>query len=182
MISRPARRCRQAVPSRLLASLLTVPKNSRCALSLYAGAMIAFRGWWRMTGRGYTIFDTGIGRCGIAWGPSGIIGVQLPEVREIDTRRRLYQLYPDARELRPPHNVEVAIEGIAALLRGAAMPIFAEVALDMTGIPAFDQRVYALVRTRSRAGRPGPMRKSPRPCAHPARSIRWRRRSVATPS
>ena len=51
---------------------------------------------WRMTGRGYTIFDTGIGRCGIAWGPSGIIGVQLPEVREIDTRRRLYQLYPDA--------------------------------------------------------------------------------------
>lgn len=50
-----------------------------------------------MTGRGYTIFDTGIGRCGIAWGPLGIIGVQLPEVREIDTRRRLFQLYPDAR-------------------------------------------------------------------------------------
>jgi methylated-DNA-[protein]-cysteine S-methyltransferase len=24
-----------------------------------------------MTGRGYTIFDTGIGRCGIAWGPVG---------------------------------------------------------------------------------------------------------------
>jgi methylated-DNA-[protein]-cysteine S-methyltransferase len=63
-----------------------------------------------MTGRGYTIFDSGIGRCGIAWGPSGIIGVQLPEVREIDTRR-LCQLYPDARDLRPPQNVEVAIEG-----------------------------------------------------------------------
>jgi hypothetical protein len=62
-----------------------------------------------MTGRGYTIFDTEIGRCGIAWGPSGIIGVQLPEVREIDTRRRLFQLYPDARELRPPANVQVAI-------------------------------------------------------------------------
>jgi hypothetical protein len=40
-----------------------------------------------------------------------IIGVQLPEVREIDTRRRLCQLYPDARDLRPPQNVEVAIEG-----------------------------------------------------------------------
>ena len=98
-----------------------------------------------MTGRGYTIFDSGIGRCGIAWGPSGIIGVQLPEVREIDTRRRLYQLYPDARELRPPPNVQVAIEGIAALLRGAACD-FAEVALDMTGIPAFNQRVYAYAR------------------------------------
>ena len=99
-----------------------------------------------MTGRGYTIFDTGIGRCGIAWGPSGIIGVQLPEVREIDTRRRLFQLYPDARELRPPPNVQVAIEGITALLRGAACD-FAEVALDMTGVPAFNQRVYAYART-----------------------------------
>jgi methylated-DNA-[protein]-cysteine S-methyltransferase len=72
--------------------------------------MIAFRGWRRMTGRGYTIFDTGIDRCGIAWGLSGIVGVQLPEVREIDTRR-LCQLDPDARDLRPPQNVEVAIEG-----------------------------------------------------------------------
>ena len=50
--------------------------------------------------------------------PIGIIGVQLPEAREIDTRRRLFQLYPDARELRPPLNVEIAIEGIVALLRG----------------------------------------------------------------
>jgi hypothetical protein len=133
-----------------------------------------------MTGRGYTIFDTGIGRCGIAWGPSGIIGVQLPEVREIDTRRRLFQLYPDARELRPPPNAQVAIGSIAALLRGAACD-FAEVALDMTGIPAFNQRVTPM-RARSRAGRPGPMRKLPRPCAHPARSIRWRRRSAAIPS
>jgi hypothetical protein len=40
-----------------------------------------------------------------------IIGVQLPEVREIDARRRLCQLYPDTRDLRPPQNVEIAIEG-----------------------------------------------------------------------
>jgi methylated-DNA-[protein]-cysteine S-methyltransferase len=98
-----------------------------------------------MTGRGYTIFDTAIGRCGIAWGPAGIVGVQLPEVREIDTRRRLFQLYADARELRPPPNVQAAIEGIAALLRGAACD-FAEAALDMAGIPAFSQRVYACAR------------------------------------
>ena len=103
------------------------------------------RGWWRMTGLGYTIFDTGIGRCGIAWGPSGVIGVQLPEAREIDTRRRLFQLYPDARELRPPLNAEIAIEGIAALLRGGDSDLF-DVALDMTGIPAFNQRVYAFAR------------------------------------
>ena len=99
-----------------------------------------------MSGYGYTVFDTAIGRCGIAWGDLGIVGVQLPEVREIDTRRRLFQLYPDARELCPPPNVQVAIEGIFALLRGAACD-FAEVALDMAGIPAFSQRVYAYARS-----------------------------------
>ena len=98
-----------------------------------------------MAGRGYTIFDTGIGRCGIAWSPLGVIGVQLPEAREIDTRRRLFQLYPEARELPAPLNVEIAIEGIAALLRGGASDL-SEVALDMTGIHAFNQRVYAVAR------------------------------------
>jgi methylated-DNA-[protein]-cysteine S-methyltransferase len=99
-----------------------------------------------MAGRGYSIFDTGIGRCGIAWGPSGIIGVQLPEAREIDTRRRLYQLYPDARELRAPLNVEIAIEGVTALLCGAAADL-SDITLDMTGIPDFNQRVYAFARS-----------------------------------
>jgi methylated-DNA-[protein]-cysteine S-methyltransferase len=99
-----------------------------------------------MSGRGgYSIFDTGIGRCGIAWGDAGIIGVQLPEAREIETRRRLFQLYPDAREMRPPLNVEIAIEGIAALLRGSPSDL-ADVTLDMTGIHAFNQRVYELTR------------------------------------
>ena len=99
-----------------------------------------------MAGLGYAIFDTGIGRCGVAWGDLGIIGVQLPEAREIDTRRRLFQLYPEARETRPPMNTEIAIEGIAALLRGGDCDL-SDVTLDMTGIPAFNQRVYTLVRT-----------------------------------
>ena len=99
-----------------------------------------------MAGRGYTIFDTAIGRCGIAWGDFGIVGVQLPEAREIETRRRLFRQYPDARELRPPLNVEIAIEGIAALLRGQPCDL-SDVTLDMTGIHAFNQRVYELTRT-----------------------------------
>jgi len=99
-----------------------------------------------MAGRGYTIFDTMIGRCGIAWGDSGVIGVQLPEAREIETRRRLFHLYPEARELRPPLNVELAIDGIVALLRGKAADL-SEVMLDMTGIPAFNARVYQFTRT-----------------------------------
>jgi methylated-DNA-[protein]-cysteine S-methyltransferase len=99
-----------------------------------------------MAGRGYCIFDTGIGRCGIAWGELGVMGVQLPEAREIDTRRRLFQLHPDAREQRPPENVDFAIEGITALLRGGAGDL-SGIALDMTGIAAFNQRVYAFARS-----------------------------------
>jgi methylated-DNA-[protein]-cysteine S-methyltransferase len=99
-----------------------------------------------MAGRGYAIFDTMIGRCGIAWSDVGVVGVQLPEVREIETRRRLFQLYPHARELRPPLNVEIAIDGIATLLRGEPGDL-SDVTLDMSGIHAFNARVYDFTRT-----------------------------------
>jgi methylated-DNA-[protein]-cysteine S-methyltransferase len=98
-----------------------------------------------VAGRGYTIFDTGIGRCGIAWSDAGVVGVQLPEAREIETHKRLFQLYPDAREQRPPGDVEIAIEGIAALLRGDSCDL-SDVTLDMNGILAFNARVYAFTR------------------------------------
>ena len=99
-----------------------------------------------MTGRGYTIFDTGIGRCGIAWSNIGVVGVQLPEAREIETRKRLFQLYPDARDMRPPVTVEIAIEGIVALLRGEPSDL-SDVTLDLTGVHAFNARVYEITRT-----------------------------------
>src|SRR4051812_22461105 len=105
---------------------------------------------------GYTIFDTVIGRCGIAWGDLGVSGVHLPEAREIETRRRLFQLFPDARELRPSEEIRIAIESIAALLQGKPAEL-SGVPLDLTGIPAFNARVYEFTRgiprgeTRSRA-------------------------------
>jgi methylated-DNA-[protein]-cysteine S-methyltransferase len=98
-----------------------------------------------MAGRGYTIFDTAVGRCGIAWSDLGVAGVQLPEARELETRGRMLRQYPDARELRPPLNVELAIEGIVTLLRGKPSDL-SDVTLDMTGIHAFNQRVYAFAR------------------------------------
>ena len=99
-----------------------------------------------MVGRGYAIFDTAIGRCGIVWSNAGVLGVQLPEMREIDTRRRLLRLYAEAREQRPTLNSELAIDGIVAALRGQHVD-FADVALDMEDIPAFNRRVYDFTRT-----------------------------------
>jgi methylated-DNA-[protein]-cysteine S-methyltransferase len=98
-----------------------------------------------MAGWAYTIFDTPIGRCGIAWSVAGVVGVQLPEAREIETRKRLFNHFPEARETRPPANVGLAIEGIAALLRGESAD-FSGVTLDMDGIPAFSRRVYRITR------------------------------------
>jgi methylated-DNA-[protein]-cysteine S-methyltransferase len=106
--------------------------------------MIAVGGT-RMSGWAYSIFDTAIGRCGIAWSAAGIVGVQLPEVREIETRKRLFKHFPEARETRPSPNVELAIHGIGALLRGEYAG-FSDVTLDMTGIPGFSQRVYRITR------------------------------------
>src|SRR5260370_41567634 len=94
-----------------------------------------------MAGRGYRIFDSTGGRCGIAWGGSGILGVQLPEAREIETRRRMLRQYPDARDPAPPPMGEIAIDGIAALLRGKPCD-FSDVVLDMTGMPPFNRPLY----------------------------------------
>jgi methylated-DNA-[protein]-cysteine S-methyltransferase len=98
-----------------------------------------------MAGREYSIFDTSVGRCGIAWGRSGIVGMRLPEAREIETRRRLLLQFPEARETRPPVDVEQAIEGIVTLLAGTPCDL-SDVLLDMAAVPAFHRRVYETVR------------------------------------
>jgi methylated-DNA-[protein]-cysteine S-methyltransferase len=33
--------------------------------------------------QGFALFDTAIGRCGIAWGERGIVGLQLPPYRTV---------------------------------------------------------------------------------------------------
>ena len=98
-----------------------------------------------MAGHEYSIFDTSVGRCGIAWGRAGIGGVRLPEAREIETRRRLLLQFPEAREAKPPDDVVLAIEGIVALLRGEACDL-TDAPLDMAGLPPFHRRVYETVR------------------------------------
>jgi methylated-DNA-[protein]-cysteine S-methyltransferase len=96
-------------------------------------------------GRGYTVFDTALGRCGIAWSDAGVVGVQLPEAREIETLRRLFRLFPEARELRPPSSVAAAIEAISVTLRGQDVDL-ADVNLDMSDVTPFNQRVYEYLR------------------------------------
>jgi methylated-DNA-[protein]-cysteine S-methyltransferase len=94
----------------------------------------------------FTLFDTAIGRCGIAWGDHGIAAVQLPEASELKTRARLLKRCPGAREAPPPADVQCVLDGIVALLRGEASDLSA-VALDLDGVEPFARRVYEIART-----------------------------------
>jgi O-6-methylguanine DNA methyltransferase len=98
-----------------------------------------------MAAHGFTLFETPIGRCGIAWSDRGILGVQLPEGREGETRARLLRQFPDAQESAPPPDVRRALDEMVALLRGES-PDLGAIALDMTRVSPFHRRVYDIAR------------------------------------
>src|ERR1700737_3609546 len=99
-----------------------------------------------MTAHSFALFDTAIGRCGIAWGEGGVAGVQLPEAGEAETRARMLHRFPAAGETAPPPEVQCVVERIIALLGGEADDL-AAVALDMNQVPEFHRRVYEVART-----------------------------------
>jgi methylated-DNA-[protein]-cysteine S-methyltransferase len=98
-----------------------------------------------MTGYGFTLFDTAIGHCGIAWSERGVVGLQLPEAGEPETRARMLHRFPAAAENATSPEVQRAIDGIVALLCGEASDL-SDIALDMDGVPAFHRRVYEVAR------------------------------------
>ncbi|MBV9945578.1 MAG: methylated-DNA--[protein]-cysteine S-methyltransferase [Myxococcales bacterium] len=103
-----------------------------------------------MPALGFALFDSPIGRCGVAWSPYGLTAVQLPEPKDSATRARLVARFPDAAEGEPPPDVKEALEHVLALLRGEARDLSA-IALDMDAVPPFHRRVYEA----TRAIRPG---------------------------
>ncbi len=98
-----------------------------------------------MIASGFALFDTAIGRCGIAWGERGVAGVQLPETGDCETRARMLHRFPAAGEAVPPRDVQGVVDRIAALLRGEASDL-STVPLDMDQVPAFHRRVYEAAR------------------------------------
>src|SRR2546422_6955965 len=95
-----------------------------------------------MNSSDFSLFDTAIGRCGIAWNDRGVIGVQLPEAGgEAGTRARVLRRFPEAREAAPPPEVQQAVDSIVALLHGEAGDP-SPVALHMAGAPAFNPPGY----------------------------------------
>lgn len=98
-----------------------------------------------MPSSGFTLFDTPLGRCAIAWGERGILGLQLPEARESSTRARVRQRFPEVIEAAPPREVKRAIDAVTALLGGRKADL-SKVVLDMEAVSPFHRRVYEAAR------------------------------------
>jgi methylated-DNA-[protein]-cysteine S-methyltransferase len=93
----------------------------------------------------FALFDTPIGRCGIAWGGRGIAGIQLPERRDDATRTRMLERFPGAEEAPLPSDARRAVEAILALLGGEGTDL-SSIPLDMEGVPPFHRKVYDVAR------------------------------------
>ena len=99
-----------------------------------------------MTGVGLVLFDTAVGRCGLAWGDNGVVATQLPERTDARTRASLLRRAPAARDAEPPAPIRAVIERIVALLNGEPVDLDA-VVLNMDGVPDFDRQVYIVARS-----------------------------------
>lgn len=99
-----------------------------------------------MSLKGYCLFNTAIGRCGIAWTDRGVASVLLPDAHDAALRAHLQRRFPNAIETAPPPEVKRAISAMQQLLSGESTDL-SFVALDMTGVPEFNQRVYQAART-----------------------------------
>jgi methylated-DNA-[protein]-cysteine S-methyltransferase len=95
--------------------------------------------------RGHTLFDTALGACGIGWTPLGVRAVQLPEGDPARTAARLLHWHPDLPAADPPAAIVTVIDDVRGLLDGAPVDL-SDVTLDLTGVPAFDTRVYLAAR------------------------------------
>ena len=92
-----------------------------------------------MTAYGYTLFDTAIGPCGVAWSDRGLVGVKLPEASETETRVRMLQRFPAAAEIAPSHEVQLAIDLVRDIHRSGVTLVIVEHIIEV--IMALSSRV-----------------------------------------
>lgn len=95
-----------------------------------------------MNESGIAIFDTAIGKCGLAWREGRLAGVQLPEGQG-RTLARLRRRFADLEPAEAPAWVEQAIGAIRALLGGQAADL-SRIPLDLDSVGAFEAAVYRL--------------------------------------
>jgi methylated-DNA-[protein]-cysteine S-methyltransferase len=94
-----------------------------------------------MTSRGYALFQTAIGACGIAWDGDVIVAAQLPEANDRVALERLARRLPDSVQAEPPAAIRRVMDRIVALISGDKV-MFGDVALALDQVPDFHRKVY----------------------------------------
>ncbi len=101
----------------------------------------------RMEPSGITIFETPIGACGIAWRGAKVIGVEIGDTDETETRYRLGERvgeqFPEA-QADVPTFVTQAIEKVRVLLDGGS-PDFSQTPLAFESLPDLNRQVYEII-------------------------------------
>lgn len=95
---------------------------------------------------GATVFETAIGPVGLAWNERGIVAVQLPERDAAATRKRLERRAPGAADAHPPAEIQAVIDRMSAVVSGHSADDLTDVPVDLDGVGAFEQQVYAAAR------------------------------------
>ena len=93
----------------------------------------------------FCLFDTAAGGCALVWGEGGIVGVLLPEPTDQATRLKARRRYPGAAEAASTPELQRVIERIRGLLAGGRDDL-EDIVLDLSAIPPFNRRVYAVAR------------------------------------
>lgn len=91
---------------------------------------------------GFSMVDTAVGWCAVAWSAIGICAVQLPEAgREATRQRMVRRLDSAAEEATPTAQVHAAMHAITTLLRQGRADLTA-IALDLDHVSPFNRQVY----------------------------------------
>ncbi|MEQ9505101.1 MAG: methylated-DNA--[protein]-cysteine S-methyltransferase [Hyphomonas sp.] len=93
----------------------------------------------------YHLFETEAGTCGLGWNAAGLTQVQLPEETPAATETRLARRSGGSRTDDLPAPVADCAARMRAYFEGAETS-FADVALDLSGVSAFNAKIYAALR------------------------------------
>ena len=95
--------------------------------------------------QGFTLFETTVGRCGIAWDDANILAVRLPERDDAATAASLRRRVATSRRADPPPFAAAAIAAIAAHLAGEPADLDA-LPLDFASVTTFERAVLTACR------------------------------------
>ncbi|MCO6185078.1 methylated-DNA--[protein]-cysteine S-methyltransferase [Rhizobium sp. L1K21] len=93
----------------------------------------------------YTLFETALGDCGIAWSQNGLTGVQLPDKTRSLSEARMRKVDAELWAGPLPDGVQAVTDQLVAYASGDAVD-FSDVELDFSHLETFERAVYRALR------------------------------------